>query len=217
VGGIYMFIIERIAWQKDAPEWNIVFPILEKIFGYASEEAQGFREVVDIGYNPPFAINLNDEQIVSIIQPFIDADLAGSVWAEEYDDVTHELLNMYPDADELFGFAPKNNRFTFEWDKKPQQHYDEPIVLKYQRVDPFNPPNFYGTDRWRNATFTPQYFPPNQVVSKPSKPIVTCPYCKSEKTTKISSFEKATNIFMFGIFGQKRKYQWHCNNCKSDF
>ena len=52
---------------------------------------------------------------------------------------------------------------------------------------------------------------------RPSEPKVTCPYCKSANTKKISSMAKATNIALFGIFGNKRKYQWHCNNCGSDF
>ncbi len=44
-----------------------------------------------------------------------------------------------------------------------------------------------------------------------------CPYCNSHNTTKISVTSKAVDTAMFGVFGQKRKYQWHCNNCKSDF
>lgn len=52
---------------------------------------------------------------------------------------------------------------------------------------------------------------------RPSEPKVNCPYCKSTNTKKISSMAKAANIAMFGIFGNKRKYQWHCNNCGSDF
>ena len=46
---------------------------------------------------------------------------------------------------------------------------------------------------------------------------VTCPYCKSTNTKKITTTSKVVNTAMFGIFGQKRKHQWHCNNCKSDF
>lgn len=44
-----------------------------------------------------------------------------------------------------------------------------------------------------------------------------CPYCHSHNTTKITTTAKAVNTAMFGVLGQKRKYQWHCNNCKSDF
>lgn len=44
-----------------------------------------------------------------------------------------------------------------------------------------------------------------------------CPYCNSRNTTKISTTSKMVDTAMFGVLGQKRKYQWHCNNCKSDF
>ena len=53
--------------------------------------------------------------------------------------------------------------------------------------------------------------------SKPSSVSVKCPRCGSTKTSKISSLSKAVSIAAFGIFSQKRKYQWHCNNCGSDF
>ena len=47
--------------------------------------------------------------------------------------------------------------------------------------------------------------------------VVSCPYCQSKNTRKISTGSKALNTAMFGIFGNKRKYQWHCNQCGSDF
>ena len=50
-----------------------------------------------------------------------------------------------------------------------------------------------------------------------TKPIVECPYCHSKNTSRISSLSKAVSIAAFGLFSQKRKYQWHCNNCRSDF
>ena len=52
---------------------------------------------------------------------------------------------------------------------------------------------------------------------QPKSPTITCPYCKSTDCKKITATAKAVNIALFGIFGNKRRYQWHCNNCKSDF
>ena len=46
---------------------------------------------------------------------------------------------------------------------------------------------------------------------------VRCPYCNSSNLTRITSFDKAVNIAMFGLLGNKRKYQWHCNNCKTNW
>lgn len=48
--------------------------------------------------------------------------------------------------------------------------------------------------------------------------IITCPYCNSTNTKKISNKSKAKNVFWYGIFAiGKVSKQWHCNNCKSDF
>lgn len=44
-----------------------------------------------------------------------------------------------------------------------------------------------------------------------------CPYCNSTNVEKISSLSKVGSVAMFGIFSQKVKHQWHCNECKSDF
>ena len=46
---------------------------------------------------------------------------------------------------------------------------------------------------------------------------VKCPYCSSTNTKKISNLSKAGSVALFGIFSQKVKKQWHCNNCGSDF
>lgn len=48
--------------------------------------------------------------------------------------------------------------------------------------------------------------------------MVTCPYCKSTNTKKISNVSKAGSVAMFGIYAVgKVSKEWHCNNCKSDF
>lgn len=53
-----------------------------------------------------------------------------------------------------------------------------------------------------------------------SQPIntVTCPYCHSTDTRKISGISKAGSVALWGIFALgKTTKQWHCNSCKSDF
>ena len=50
-----------------------------------------------------------------------------------------------------------------------------------------------------------------------SKPTVSCPYCKSTNTTKITATSKAVSVAVWGIFSRKVHKQWHCNSCKSDF
>ncbi len=50
------------------------------------------------------------------------------------------------------------------------------------------------------------------------KTMISCPYCKSKNTKKISGLSKATNFAVFGLFSlSKNSKQWHCNNCDSDF
>lgn len=59
---------------------------------------------------------------------------------------------------------------------------------------------------------------PENKLFKPSAPKVTCPYCKSTNTEKISGLSKAASVGLFGIFALgKTTKQWHCNSCKSDF
>ena len=42
---------------------------------------------------------------------------------------------------------------------------------------------------------------------------VKCPTCGSTNTRKISGLSKAASVGLFGIFSQKVKRQFHCNNC----
>ena len=47
---------------------------------------------------------------------------------------------------------------------------------------------------------------------------VTCPYCQSTNTKKITVGSKAVHTALFGIFSMSRNSkEWHCNNCNSDF
>lgn len=46
---------------------------------------------------------------------------------------------------------------------------------------------------------------------------VTCPYCKSTNTKKISTTGKVASVLSFGLLSKKVGKQWYCNNCKSYF
>lgn len=54
-------------------------------------------------------------------------------------------------------------------------------------------------------------------VGDPTKPIITCPYCKSTNTTKIGVVKRSMSFGLFGFGSGKVGKQWHCNACKSDF
>jgi len=47
-------------------------------------------------------------------------------------------------------------------------------------------------------------------------PMPKCPTCGSENIRRISQNERASNALMFGLYGNKRKYQFEClnPNCK---
>lgn len=57
---------------------------------------------------------------------------------------------------------------------------------------------------------------PKSTQHQPS-PQVTCPYCKSTNTKKISAVSRAGSILGFGLFSKKLGKEWHCNDCGSDF
>lgn len=47
---------------------------------------------------------------------------------------------------------------------------------------------------------------------------VTCPYCKSTNTKKITVGSKAVHTAMFGLWSISRNSKnYHCNKCDSDF
>ena len=68
-----------------------------------------------------------------------------------------------------------------------------------------------------NPNLTPQQIAQANAQAQEWLNKVHCPYCNSTNCKKISGVSKATSVAMFGIFSQKVKKQWHCNNCRSDF
>ena len=52
---------------------------------------------------------------------------------------------------------------------------------------------------------------------RPSTPTVTCPYCQSTDTKKISGTSRWVSTGLFGLASSKVGKQWHCRKCGSDF
>lgn len=48
-------------------------------------------------------------------------------------------------------------------------------------------------------------------------PHITCPYCKSTNTEKISTVSRAVSVSLVGAASGKIGKQWHCKNCGSNF
>ena len=49
--------------------------------------------------------------------------------------------------------------------------------------------------------------------NKHKKCIPQCPTCRSTNLKRITATQKASNAVLFVLFGNKRKKQFHCNNC----
>ena len=56
-----------------------------------------------------------------------------------------------------------------------------------------------------------------QAAAEAACPKITCPYCKSTNTKKLSSLSRALSAGIFGLGSSKIGKQWHCNSCGSDF
>ena len=120
----------------------------------------------------------------------------------------------------------KYGEITYEeyckrWDELCQPFIEE--VIK-KRPD-FEPDAYEETLRsikenreWVEETFTPKMEEKEpRPVSASSIPKITCPYCKSTNTKKLSSLSRALSAGLFGLGSSKIGKQWHCNSCGSDF
>lgn len=91
-------------------------------------------------------------------------------------------------------------------------------ILSYCSTEEIDPAtgkvvNSYQESIRKNANPSKPIIKPSQ----PSKPTVTCPYCQSTNTKKISGTSRFMSTGIFGLASGKIGKQWHCNNCKSDF
>lgn len=87
-----------------------------------------------------------------------------------------------------------------------RQAYERIYNQKIQKLDKPEVDESNSQVKYRNEVLL------SNAVHKPR-----CPYCNSENLTRITSLDKAVNIAIFGLLGNKRRYQWHCNNCKTNW
>lgn len=60
-----------------------------------------------------------------------------------------------------------------------------------------------------------QFAASQQAAKRP--PTITCPYCQSTNTSKISTTSRVVSVGLFGLGSKKIGKCWHCNKCGSDF
>ena len=169
-------------------------PIIKKLFkeilGYSEKEIQQF---IDIKFMCIVVKNISLEQVKLIVKPFYDNEI------QIYLKNINNTYISYHDAG-----------FHIDKETPKQQYYDSPVVSREHLVDPFTQQE---KERQQNIEDNRR-----EQLEKQKTPIVTCPYCQSTDTKKISSMSKAGSLALFGIFAMgKVNKQWHCNNCGSNF
>ena len=180
---------------------KMIQQLIQNVLGYSFDEAQQLMERECISsaspkykgqwfiYNEKIATNLTKKQVLKVFPVLYNNNL--TVWVQEY----NSSKGIYPAKE--FPEYPKEKVLTYD--------YDEPAITADQRTDPF----------WVDHTpIIPNATPP-QALAKPAT--VTCPYCGSSDTKKITAVGRMASFSVFGIFSGKLGKQWHCNKCKSDF
>ena len=67
------------------------------------------------------------------------------------------------------------------------------------------------------SNLSPQQIAYNNQVAREWQNKPKCPTCGSTNVSKISATVKVADTVMFGIFGQKRKHQFKCLNCRYEW
>lgn len=166
--------------------------LFKEVLGYSEQEINQF---INTQFMCDIAINLTLEQAKQIAEPFYDNDI--NIYL--FDQSSNAPLFWQKDLGVILIKNP------------PKKHYyDSPVVSREHLVDPFTQQE---KERQQNIEDNRR-----EQLEKQKTPIVTCPYCQSTNTKKISSMSKAGSVALFGIFAMgKVNKQWHCNDCKSDF
>ncbi len=112
-----------------------------------------------------------------------------------------ECPNCHKEVDENVTTCPECGFYISLYQQEFEKIYNEKLNSLNQAEDEKNRPKEKII-----------YVNSNSTVHKPR-----CPYCGSEDLTRITSMDKVVNIALFGILGNKRRYQWHCNNCKTNW
>ena len=131
--------------------------------------------------------HISIEQALLIAKPFLENNVSLCLIDEEQD-----KLMDYNAVGGVKLETPKNH------------YYDQPVVSREHLINPFN-----------KTQPTPITSLPTQAST--SSPTITCPYCKSTDTKKISAGSRWLSTGLFGLASGKVGKQWHCNKCRSDF
>ena len=95
--------------------------------------------------------------------------------------------------------------------------------LRYQRVNDYNsrkrnnrkPPEILEYSH-ANIQVNPSYELGKSVDNNITLDII-CPYCKSNKCSRISILGRVVSVEFWGLASNKLGKQWHCEDCGSNF
>lgn len=93
-------------------------------------------------------------------------------------------------------------------DKYPNEYQ---IIIRYRQTN-----GTKGTYKNSSSMSKPVVINTNAHNSQ-STNVPKCPTCGSTNIRRISTVEKATGVILFGIFSNKRKYQFECQNPKCKY
>lgn len=183
-------VIQDINIPNEATTIKKVIPLIKSVLGYTDDE---INLMIENYFSRSLVKGLNKQQVKLIAQPFYDIN--APIFISEYDNSGNLIESSIPYYYEFFELVKQ----------EPKEHYyDKPVVSREHLVAP---------------DYTPDK-PTIEFDVKPKKstPTITCPYCQSTNTKKISGLSKAGSVALWGIFALgKTTKQWHCNECGSDF
>ena len=187
--------------------YNLNMPTIEKTDGRLQTIKKLSKEI--LGYT--------DEEIGAFIEKDFMCAVVQNITLEQ----AKQIAEIFADNGINMYLSKSENDIPIFWVKDlgislmrnpPKSYYcDKPLISRDHIVNPLKQKEIES----RNSINRQQI---KKLIAKSESPKITCPYCQSTNTKKISSLSKAVNVGLFGIFALgKTTKQWHCEKCGSDF
>lgn len=131
-------------------------------------------------------------------------DFSNDEWVDKihYIDRTAELSKSFPEK------SYKDRSKMVEEEDREKYVYNSPVFdkdLNEKRIAYDKQCEIESEERKRKNRA--------EAEAEERRPKPHCPTCNSTNIKKISAGAKAVSVGLFGIFSQKVKHQFHCNNC----
>lgn len=170
----------------------IIKNLFKEVFGYTEEEIQQF---IKTKFMCDVVKNITLEQAQHITEIFLSNDIQIYLSKEENN------KQLYWERD--LGISLSHN--------PPKDHYcDEPLISRENLVNPFTQLEIERQENIRKQQI-------KEIAQRNTTLTITCPYCQSTNTKKISGTSRWLSTGLFGLSSKKIGKQFHCNNCKADF